>query len=101
MTTEDVYAALQHTIDPNSMSQTVQDAITVTRKLGIRYLWVDALCIIQDSNSDKANEIREMGNVYKMQQSLLLYNREARTQDFLLTSRARGANFQSASPTER
>ena len=79
----------------------VQDAITVTRKLGIRYLWVDALCIIQDSNSDKANEIREMGNVYKMQQSLLLHNLEARKQDFLLTSRARGANFHSASPTER
>jgi Heterokaryon incompatibility protein (HET) len=47
------------------LPQTIQDAIEVTRRLGIRYLWVDALCIIQDSITDKENEIRNMGLVYK------------------------------------
>ncbi|KAF1992669.1 heterokaryon incompatibility, partial [Amniculicola lignicola CBS 123094] len=33
--------------------QTVQDAIEVTRKLGLTYLWVDALCILQDEGEVK------------------------------------------------
>ncbi|KAF2475524.1 HET-domain-containing protein [Lindgomyces ingoldianus] len=36
----------------SSMPQTMQDAVIVTRKLGHRYLWIDALCILQDSNED-------------------------------------------------
>jgi hypothetical protein len=29
-----------------------KDAVTVTKALGIRYLWIDAICIIQDDHSD-------------------------------------------------
>lgn len=47
------------------LPQTLQDAIMVTRRLGIRYLWVDALCIIQDNAEDKAIQINAMGDVYK------------------------------------
>jgi hypothetical protein len=47
------------------LAQTLRDAIDVTRKLGIRYLWVDALCIIQDNVTDKSREIERMGKVYK------------------------------------
>jgi hypothetical protein len=42
-----------------------QDAITWTRKLGFRYLWIDSLCISQNSHEDWANESARMGNVYK------------------------------------
>jgi len=48
-----------------SLPQTIQDAIEVTRKLGFRFLWVDALCIIQDSVTHKEKEIQKMGNIYK------------------------------------
>lgn len=48
-----------------SLSQSVQDAVLVTRKLGFRYLWVDALCIIQDCNIDKDREISQMASIYK------------------------------------
>ncbi|KAK2012848.1 HET-domain-containing protein [Colletotrichum eremochloae] len=41
-----------------------QDAIAVTRALGIRYLWIDSLCIIQDSQSDWFAEARNMASVY-------------------------------------
>ncbi|KAH7411437.1 heterokaryon incompatibility protein-domain-containing protein [Cadophora sp. MPI-SDFR-AT-0126] len=47
------------------LPQTLQDAILVTRKLGIRYLWIDALCIIQDSDSDKGHELTQMPSIYK------------------------------------
>jgi Heterokaryon incompatibility protein (HET) len=41
------------------------DAVQVTRALKIRYLWVDALCIIQDSSSDWRREAGRMDEVYK------------------------------------
>lgn len=47
-----------------SLPATHQDAIAVTRGLGIRYLWIDALCIIQNSDEDKAREIQAMHDVY-------------------------------------
>ncbi|KNG88895.1 hypothetical protein ANOM_002616 [Aspergillus nomiae NRRL 13137] len=40
------------------------DAISITRRLGIRYLWIDALCIIQDSQADWAQESVKMGHIY-------------------------------------
>ena len=46
------------------MPRTLRDAAAVTRELGLRYLWVDSLCIIQDSDEDKSKEIRNMGDIY-------------------------------------
>lgn len=46
------------------MPKTIQDAVAVTRKLNIRYLWIDALCIIQDSSADWKQEARNMGAIY-------------------------------------
>ncbi|KAH6622619.1 heterokaryon incompatibility protein-domain-containing protein [Chaetomium tenue] len=42
-----------------------QDAIEFTRKLGIRYLWIDSLCIIQDDIEDWRHEAAQMGSVYR------------------------------------
>ncbi|ETS04711.1 HET-domain-containing protein [Trichoderma reesei RUT C-30] len=47
------------------LQQSIQDAICATRKLGYRYLWVDALCIIQDCDADKGTEIGRMASIYK------------------------------------
>ena len=47
-----------------SSPQTIKDAILVCRKLGFQYLWIDALCIMQDSLEDKACEIQKMGFIY-------------------------------------
>jgi hypothetical protein len=48
----------------SDLCQTFQDAIFVTRALGIRYLWIDALCIIQGDNDDWAREAGLMGEIY-------------------------------------
>lgn len=47
-----------------SLTKTFQDSISLTRGLGIRYLWIDSLCIIQDSTSDWKAESKDMVNVY-------------------------------------
>ncbi|KAF4630066.1 hypothetical protein G7Y89_g8072 [Cudoniella acicularis] len=47
------------------MAQSIQDAIKYTEGMGLRYLWIDAFCIIQDSQEDKAIEIGAMGKIYK------------------------------------
>lgn len=58
----------QHTnfIRVTSLPRTIQDAVRVTRELKIRYLWVDALCIIQDSlDDDWPREAGRMPDIYK------------------------------------
>jgi len=43
---------------------TFQDAVDITRKLDIRYLWIDSLCIVQDQPEDVKKETAAMGQVY-------------------------------------
>ncbi|TID00063.1 hypothetical protein CH35J_006288 [Colletotrichum higginsianum] len=52
-------------VQVSAFPQTVQDAIEVTRRLNLRYLWVDAVCIIQDSQSDWEAESARMASVYQ------------------------------------
>lgn len=52
-------------IDLNILPKTFADAIRIARQLGIRYLWIDSLCIIQDSPNDWESEASQMGTYYK------------------------------------
>ncbi|KAL5364588.1 heterokaryon incompatibility protein-domain-containing protein [Aspergillus floccosus] len=49
---------------PSSLPQVYKDAITITKTLGIDYLWVDALCIRQDNNLEKGIQTPKMGEIY-------------------------------------
>ncbi|KAH7176189.1 heterokaryon incompatibility protein-domain-containing protein [Dactylonectria macrodidyma] len=51
-------------IPQNSLTATFRDAITVTRHLGYRYLWIDSLCIVQDDPADWERESGLMEAVY-------------------------------------
>lgn len=46
------------------LPQTFRDAISVARCLGVQYIWIDALCIIQDSVKDWETEAPTMRYVY-------------------------------------
>ncbi|KAL2671305.1 hypothetical protein Neosp_013885 [[Neocosmospora] mangrovei] len=52
-------------VPEESLPKTVQDAITVVRELGLGYLWVDALCIIQDDMVDKHQQLASMSQIYQ------------------------------------
>jgi hypothetical protein len=47
------------------MPQTYQDAVIVACKLGLQFLWIDALCIIQNDAEDWHAESQKMGDVYQ------------------------------------
>ena len=51
-------------IDASKLPRTLRDAITMTRALGLQYLWIDALCIVQDDPDDWAAEASRMAGVY-------------------------------------
>lgn len=54
-----------HKIDYFALPKTYQDAIEIARRLRIRYLWIDSICIIQDSEADWQAESTVMGDVYQ------------------------------------
>lgn len=51
-------------IDIDNMPATFQDAIYIAKKLGIRYIWIDALCIVQDDRDDWETESVAMCDVF-------------------------------------
>jgi len=46
------------------LPKTLEDAITVAKGLGLRYLWVDSVCIIQDCDTDIDKELSTMRAYY-------------------------------------
>ncbi|KAL6704544.1 hypothetical protein ACN47E_008173 [Coniothyrium glycines] len=51
-------------LDISLLPQTLQDAIFTTRKLGLEYIWIDSICILQDDRDDWAREAATMAGVY-------------------------------------
>ncbi|KAF9464042.1 heterokaryon incompatibility protein-domain-containing protein [Collybia nuda] len=64
-TTMDNFNTYTDLIDPKKIPKTIRDTVIVIRKLGLRYLWVDSYCIIQDSDDDKAHELSRMRLNYR------------------------------------
>ncbi|KAB2103048.1 hypothetical protein AG0111_0g8843 [Alternaria gaisen] len=56
----------QYTVDLpwEELPKTFQDAIQFTYALGFRYLWIDSLCIIQNSIADWRHEGSKMSQIY-------------------------------------
>jgi hypothetical protein len=65
-TTDQTLACRQQGIEDEELPKTFQHAVQVCREIGIEYLWIDSLCIIQEQESqeDWAKEAPKMGHVY-------------------------------------
>lgn len=62
---EENYARFLNGIQLGQLPKTFRDAINVTRKLKIPFIWIDSLCIIQDSYEDWIQESAKMQQVYQ------------------------------------
>lgn len=51
-------------LDWSTLPLTFQDALNLTDSLGLRYLWIDSLCIVQDDEEDWRHEGAKMASIY-------------------------------------
>ena len=63
-TTDDNIEARLKGFSFSELPKTFRDAVLVTRKLDIQYLWIDSLCIIQENPKDWEHEAKRMEGVF-------------------------------------
>ncbi|KAK3374567.1 heterokaryon incompatibility protein-domain-containing protein [Podospora didyma] len=51
-------------IPVETLPKTFQDTVNFTRRLGIRYIWIDAICIVQGDEKNWLHESAKMCDVY-------------------------------------
>ncbi|KAK7418436.1 hypothetical protein QQX98_003928 [Neonectria punicea] len=61
---EDLLDASRQNIEWTSLSKTFQDAITFADGMGVEFIWIDSLCIIQNSRQDWEAEAVKMASYY-------------------------------------
>lgn len=98
-------ASQLHRISWATLPVTVQDAVRATRKLGLDYIWIDSMCIIQDDEADWQVESMQMATVYAHAHVTLcaalaldtrtgvFSNRDAESLSHILTIRFRGEEY--------
>lgn len=63
-TTSSNLSQMKTNIPWHDLSKVFQDAIKVARRLSVQWIWIDSLCIIQDSKSDWEIESSKMCDYY-------------------------------------
>lgn len=64
-TTQNVHSR-QDNLHIDTLPRSFQDAIYITKKLGYRFLWINSICIIQDSKPDWDYECLQMREYYSL-----------------------------------
>jgi hypothetical protein len=77
-------------IDPELLPKVFLDAVVVARSLGLQYLWIDSLCIIQGDEEDWAREAPKMGSVYSNAPLVIAASSAKSSSDGFLNSRVTG-----------
>lgn len=64
-TTRSTLETFKNHIPWEKLPRTLQDAVAIARKIGLKFIWIDCLCIVQDSRSDWEIEATKMGQYYR------------------------------------
>jgi hypothetical protein len=64
-TTSENFQAHRDGISFLDLPKTFQDAVEFAQGIGIRHIWIDSLCIVQDNHNDWLSEAAKMGDVYR------------------------------------
>ncbi|KAI1119091.1 HET-domain-containing protein [Nemania sp. NC0429] len=73
---------------------TLKEAMDITRRIGFQYIWIDALCIIQDDEEKKASELTRMSEIYRNATLTLISSGAAGVQDSFLSQRKTAGHSQ-------
>lgn len=57
--------SFQQGLEAGGLTKTFQEAIWPTSSLGVRFIWIDSVCIIQDSAEDSATKAASTADVYR------------------------------------
>ncbi|KAF0329547.1 tol-like protein [Colletotrichum asianum] len=79
------------TIPLKTLPSTFQDAVTVTRALGVSYLWIDSLCIIQEDDEDWKSEAARMEDVFSSAYCTIAASSSTSSLDGFIAKRAQRA----------
>jgi hypothetical protein len=63
--TQETLGSFRKDIPISILSKTFQETLQVTAWLGYQHVWIDSLCILQDSNQDWLDEAARMGDIYR------------------------------------
>ena len=91
LTTQEKLGAFKKGIRATDLPKTIQDAILIVRKMGMRNLWVDALCIVQDSEEDFIREVAVMGDIFSNASFTIAVKDSASSADGCFHDRAWGS----------
>lgn len=86
-TTHANFSQLCSRIDSSDLPLTFSDAVRYTQALGIAYLWIDSLCIIQDDLQDWDTESAKMTSIYHDAYLVIAAGASASDQEGLLYER--------------
>jgi hypothetical protein len=64
-TTSENFQSHQNGIPFGDMPKTFQDVVEIAQGIGIKYIWIDSICIIQGNSQDWHSEAAKMGDVYR------------------------------------
>lgn len=90
VTRRDSVISFMSQIPVDDLPATVHDAVEMTRQLGVQYLWIDTLCIIQGKDGDFNSEAPHMEDVYNCAYCVLATSRTTGQRDEFLNPQARG-----------
>lgn len=80
-------AHFKQAIPEDQLPATFKDAVTCTRKLSVRYLWIDSLCILQGEDGDFNEEAKKMEDVYSGSTCVIAASRANSQRDGFLKPR--------------
>ncbi|KAK5654040.1 hypothetical protein OQA88_7718 [Cercophora sp. LCS_1] len=64
-TTLSLLTSYERDIPLSKLPCTIQDALAAVHGIGFQYLWVDAMCIVQDDEDDVVRQISQMHQIYR------------------------------------
>ncbi|KAI1400944.1 heterokaryon incompatibility protein-domain-containing protein [Hypoxylon fuscum] len=95
-TTSTTFQGHKQGIPIHRLPNTFKDAVQVVRALGLRYLWIDSLCIVQDDIEDWRKESGKMAEIYRNAHFVLAAARSDSDQKGFLGPRSRPVHVELA-----